>query len=75
MVRLALPGYLALGLRDAAVVAGQGWRMTWPRDQQPVVPYLRIDHVLLSTSVRLQSYKLGEGRGSDHRTVLVTLSA
>jgi endonuclease/exonuclease/phosphatase (EEP) superfamily protein YafD len=66
---------LALGLRDAAVVAGQGWRMTWPRDQQPVVPYLRIDHVLLSKGVQLESYKLGGGLGSDHHPLLVTLGA
>ncbi len=65
---------LALGLRDAAVVAGQGWRMTWPRDQQPVVPYLRIDHVLLSRGTRLQGYKLGQGRGSDHHPVMVSFS-
>jgi endonuclease/exonuclease/phosphatase (EEP) superfamily protein YafD len=65
---------LSLGLRDAAVVAGQGWRMTWPRDQQPVVPYLRLDHVLLSTGVSLQSYCLGQGKGSDHHPVLVSIS-
>jgi endonuclease/exonuclease/phosphatase (EEP) superfamily protein YafD len=62
---------LGLGLRDAAVVAGQGWRMTWPRDQQPVVPYLRIDHVLLSRGVSLQSYAVGGGKGSDHHPLLV----
>jgi endonuclease/exonuclease/phosphatase (EEP) superfamily protein YafD len=65
---------LALGLRDAAVVAGQGWRMTWPRDQQPVVPYLRIDHILISKGVLLESYRLGGGRGSDHHPLLVSLS-
>jgi endonuclease/exonuclease/phosphatase (EEP) superfamily protein YafD len=65
---------LSLGLRDAAVVAGRGWQMTWPRDQQPVVPYLRIDHVLLSKGVSLQSYDLGVGRGSDHHPVLVNIS-
>jgi endonuclease/exonuclease/phosphatase (EEP) superfamily protein YafD len=64
---------LALGLRDAAVVAGQGWRMTWPRDQQPIVPYLRIDHVLLSKGVSLESYGLGSGKGSDHHPLLVTV--
>jgi len=65
---------LALGLRDAAVVAGQGWRMTWPRDQQPVVPYLRIDHVLLSKRVALRSYSVVDGgTGSDHHPLLVTL--
>lgn len=65
---------LALGLRDAAVVAGQGWRMTWPRDQGPVVPYLRIDHVLLSKSVSLESYGLGDGQGSDHHTLEVSVA-
>jgi len=65
---------LGLGLRDAAVVAGQGWRMTWPRDQQPVVPYLRIDHVLLSKGVSLESYAVGRGgKGSDHHPLLVRL--
>ncbi len=62
---------LRLGLRDAAVVAGQGWRMTWPRDQQPVVPYLRIDHVLISPGVSLESYGVGDGRGSDHHPLSV----
>jgi endonuclease/exonuclease/phosphatase (EEP) superfamily protein YafD len=64
---------LGLGLRDAAVVAAQGWRMTWPRDQQPVVPYARIDHVLISQGVSLQSYAIGEGKGSDHHSLLVRL--
>ncbi len=62
---------LNLGLRDAAVVAGQGWRMTWPRDQQPVVPYLRIDHVMITAGVSLESYSLGDGQGSDHHPVMV----
>ncbi len=65
---------LGLGLRDAAVAAGRGWQMTWPRDQQPVVPYLGIDHVLLSKGVSLQSYRLGIGLGSDHHPVLVGIS-
>jgi len=64
---------LALGLQDAAVVAGQGWRMTWPRDQQPVVPYLRIDHILLSKGVSLESYRVGGGRGSDHHPLLISI--
>jgi len=65
---------LSLGLRDAAVVAGEGWRMTWPRDQQPVLPYLRIDHVLFSKGVSLQSYRLGQGKGSDHHPLLVSIA-
>lgn len=62
---------LSEGFRDAAVVAGQGWRMTWPRDQAPVVPYLRIDHVLLSPGVSLQRYSVGPGAGSDHHSMFV----
>jgi endonuclease/exonuclease/phosphatase (EEP) superfamily protein YafD len=65
---------LGLGLRDAAVVAGQGWRMTWPRDQQPVVPYLRIDHVLLSRAVALYSYHVSGDKGSDHDLLRVTIA-
>lgn len=64
---------LQLGLRDAAVVAGQGWRMTWPRDQQPVVPYLRIDHIMISSGVSLESYGLGDGKGSDHHPLLARI--
>jgi endonuclease/exonuclease/phosphatase (EEP) superfamily protein YafD len=62
---------LHLGLRDAAVVAGQGWRMTWPRT---IVPFVRIDHVLLSPGVSLESYGLGNGQGTDHRPIMVTVS-
>jgi endonuclease/exonuclease/phosphatase (EEP) superfamily protein YafD len=65
---------LGTGLRDAAVLAGQGWRMTWPRDQGLVVPYLAIDHVLLSKGVGLESYQVSHGgAGSDHHPVIVTL--
>jgi endonuclease/exonuclease/phosphatase (EEP) superfamily protein YafD len=69
-----LQSLLALGLRDAAVIAGNGWEMTWPRDQSPVVPYLRIDHVLVSPGVSVVSYRLGYGRGSDHRPLLVEVA-
>lgn len=62
---------LRLGLRDAADVAGQGWRMTWPRSLWPVV---RIDHALISSGVSLEGYSLGTGAGTDHRPLLVTLS-
>jgi endonuclease/exonuclease/phosphatase (EEP) superfamily protein YafD len=60
---------MGLGLSDAAVLEGHGWEMTWPRDQSFVVPYLRIDHVLVSRSLTVTSYSLGTGRGSDHRPV------
>lgn len=62
---------LSLHLADAAVLAGQGWRMTWPRDQSWVIPYLRLDHVLLSPSLTVTEYRLGVGRGSDHHPLIV----
>jgi endonuclease/exonuclease/phosphatase (EEP) superfamily protein YafD len=66
---------LQLGLRDAAVVAGQGWRMTYPRNQSPVVPYVRIDHVLISAGVSLEGYGVGRGQGSEeHQPIMATVS-
>jgi hypothetical protein len=47
--------------------------MTWPRDQQPVVPYLRIDHVLLSAAVALDNYQVSGEKGSDHDSLYVTI--
>jgi endonuclease/exonuclease/phosphatase (EEP) superfamily protein YafD len=66
---------LHLGLSDAAVLAGQGWRMTWPRNQPWVVPYLRIDHVLLSPGLTETAYRLGDGQGSDHHPVIVEIAS
>jgi endonuclease/exonuclease/phosphatase (EEP) superfamily protein YafD len=62
------------GLRDAAVVAGQGWRMNWPGDQAPVLPYMRIDHILISPTVSLERYGVGQGKGSNHRSLFATVS-
>jgi endonuclease/exonuclease/phosphatase (EEP) superfamily protein YafD len=64
---------LHLGLRDVAQMAGQGWRMTWPRDQHLVIPYLRIDHVLVSAGVGVSHYSLGQGQGSDHHPMWTVL--
>jgi endonuclease/exonuclease/phosphatase (EEP) superfamily protein YafD len=65
---------LHLGLSDAAVLAGRGWEMTWPRNQAFVIPYLRLDHVLLSAGLTVTSYRLGDDPGSDHRPLLVTVA-
>jgi endonuclease/exonuclease/phosphatase (EEP) superfamily protein YafD len=65
---------LHVGLRDAAVVAGQGWRMNWPGDQAPVLPYMRIDHILISPGVSLERYGVGQGQGSNHRSLFATVS-
>ncbi len=65
---------LHLGLRDAAVEAGQGWRMTFPANQWPVPPYARIDHVLHSAGVGLVSYAVVDVPGSAHRGLLVSVA-
>jgi endonuclease/exonuclease/phosphatase (EEP) superfamily protein YafD len=65
---------LHLGLSDAAVLAGKGWEMTWPRNQAWVIPYLRIDHVLLSPTLTVTGYWLGDGKGSDHHPVIVDIA-
>lgn len=62
------------GLTDAAVVAGEGWRMTWPRNQAPVPPYLRLDHVLLSRQLTEAGYRLGTDEHSDHKPLMVAVS-
>ncbi len=64
-----------LGLSDAAVLEGKGWDMTWPRNQSWVIPYLRIDHVLLSSQLTVTGYRLGDGHGSDHHPLVVTVAA
>jgi endonuclease/exonuclease/phosphatase family metal-dependent hydrolase len=65
---------LHLGLSDAAVLAGKGWQMTWPRDQAWVLPYLRIDHVLISSELTVTGYHLGDGEGSDHHPLIVDIA-
>lgn len=64
---------LHLGLHDAAVVAGRGWEMTWNRQNPIIPPVIRIDHVLVSRGVRVGGIRLGQGRGSDHRTIVADL--
>jgi endonuclease/exonuclease/phosphatase (EEP) superfamily protein YafD len=66
---------LHLGLSDTAALEGQGWRMTWPRNQPWVVPYLRLDHVLISGQLTVISYHVGVGRGSDHHPIVVAIAS
>lgn len=68
------PGGRQQRLADAAVLAGDGWAMTWPRDQAHVPAYLRIDHVLISPDLTVTAYHLGTGRGSDHRPIIADLA-
>jgi endonuclease/exonuclease/phosphatase family metal-dependent hydrolase len=52
---------------------GRGWAMTWPRDQWPLPPLMRIDHVLVSPDIGVRSVKEGIGQGSDHRPIVADL--
>jgi endonuclease/exonuclease/phosphatase (EEP) superfamily protein YafD len=57
------------GLRDAA--AGRGWQPTWMAGFWPLA--LRIDHVLVSAEVCVESVEVGPSIGSDHRPLRVRL--
>lgn len=64
---------LAAGVRDGAVAAGQGWRMTWPNGHRLLPRVFRLDHVLVSTDLTVSSYRVGSARGSDHSPLLFTV--
>ncbi len=57
------------GLRDAA--AGRPWQPTWMAGFWPLA--LRIDHVLVSPGICVESVEVGPPIGSDHRPVRVRL--
>ena len=57
------------GLRD--VVSGRRWRPTWQAGFWPLA--LRIDHVLVSPQLCVESVDVGPSIGSDHRPVVARL--
>jgi endonuclease/exonuclease/phosphatase (EEP) superfamily protein YafD len=63
-----------LGLKDAAIESGKGWQMTWSRLPPVIPPLVRIDHVLYSRGLTVTGYRLGTGKGSDHRPVITEIS-
>jgi endonuclease/exonuclease/phosphatase (EEP) superfamily protein YafD len=64
---------LRTGLRGAHEDRGRGWATTWPNGRLPVPP-IRLDHVLVSKDIAVLSVREGEGRGSDHRPVIVEVA-
>jgi endonuclease/exonuclease/phosphatase family metal-dependent hydrolase len=60
-------------LGDAHERHGRGWAMTWPGDQWPLPPLMRIDHVLVSPDIGVRSVREGLGQGSDHRPIIADL--
>lgn len=61
------------GLSDAALLARRDLEMTWPNRSRLLPPLFRIDHVLLSSDIGIGRYRVGQGRGSDHRPVIADL--
>ena len=61
---------LDTGLTDAHAARGTGFTGTWPRDRS-FPPFLRIDHTLSSKELVPVKASYGEGRGSDHRPIIV----
>jgi len=61
-------------LGDAHERYGRGWAATWPRDQWPLPPLMRLDHVLVSPDIGVRSVREGLGRGSDHRPIIADLA-
>jgi endonuclease/exonuclease/phosphatase (EEP) superfamily protein YafD len=60
----------ATGLRSAHEDRGRGFATTWPNGTLPLPP-IRIDQAFLSPDVACTGISEGEGRGSDHKPVIL----
>ena len=67
---LVVRGLLNTGLRDAFSEAGRGYGFTWGHSLRPHIPFLRIDHILVSAEFRVGSAFVGNAAGSAHRPVI-----
>ena len=65
---------LASGLRDAFDEAGRGVGATWPAWRWPMIPVMRLDHVLVRGAITVLTAEVQYNRGSDHRRVSVELA-
>lgn len=64
------------GAREAHQLAGYGRGATWPVNSvfRYIMPGIRIDHVYLGPQLTATRCETGEGRGSDHRPVVVDVA-
>ena len=65
---------LGIGLRDAFDEAGRGIGATWPSWRRPMIPVMRLDHVLVRGPITVLSAEVQDSRGSDHRRVSVAVA-
>lgn len=75
-VREHIPMRLLLqntGLRDAAEVAGAGWRPTFPSERWHP-PLIGLDHALISPQLGARSATTNEISGQEHRAVVFDLT-
>jgi endonuclease/exonuclease/phosphatase (EEP) superfamily protein YafD len=62
----------ATRLRSAHEDRGRGSAVTWPNGEMRLPP-IRIDHAMISPEFACQAIYEGEGRGSDHRPLILDL--
>lgn len=65
---------LATGMVDAAAARGQALDMTWSQLISPLLPLIRIDHVLTGPGVVTTSIHTEPGPGSDHRALVAIIA-
>jgi endonuclease/exonuclease/phosphatase (EEP) superfamily protein YafD len=58
-------------LRSAHQDRGRGYAVTWPNGQNGIPSLIRIDQALLSPEVECAEIREGEGRGSDHKPLIL----
>jgi endonuclease/exonuclease/phosphatase (EEP) superfamily protein YafD len=58
-------------LRSAHQDRGRGYATTWPNGQYWLPSLIRIDQALLSPEIECLDIKEGEGRGSDHKPLIL----
>ncbi len=67
-------GILAAGMADGAAARGRPFDMTWSQMERPLLPFVRIDHVLTGSGVEVTRIQSAPGLGSDHRDLIATVA-
>jgi endonuclease/exonuclease/phosphatase (EEP) superfamily protein YafD len=58
-------------MRSAHQDRGRGYAATWPNGQWGIPSLIRIDQALLSPEIECLNIREGEGRGSDHKPLIL----